>query len=269
MSSMEIQEFQETVWGQYRATGRALPWRLPEADGTFDAYKILVSEVMLQQTQASRVIPKYQEFLERFPTVQALAAAPLAEVLAVWSGLGYNRRAKYLHEAAQALSTKPQPWQLEDLVACKGVGHNTAAAVVVYAYNQPLVFIETNIRTVFIHHFFQDRADIADKELLPFVERAQDTEHPREWYWALMDYGVHLKVTVGNASRASKHYAKQSVFAGSKRQIRGQVLRLLKDQSRSSKQLANAISDERLESVLDDMQREGLISKRRNLFHLG
>lgn len=269
MSSMEIREFQEMVWQQYRVAGRALPWRLPEANGSFEAYKILVSEIMLQQTQASRVIPKYQEFLKRFPTVQALAAASLAEVLAAWSGLGYNRRAKYLHEAAQALAIKPQPWQLEDLVACKGIGHNTAAAVVVYAYNQPLVFIETNIRTVFIHHFFQDKSDITDKELLPFVQQALDVEHAREWYWALMDYGVHLKATVGNASRASKHYAKQSVFAGSKRQIRGQVLRLLKAQPSTFEQLANHIADDRLEVVLADMQREGLISKHRNLFHLG
>ena len=269
MSSMEIRDFQETVWEHYRRHGRALPWRVPEADGHFDAYKILVSEIMLQQTQAGRVVPKYQAFLERFPTVQDLAAAPLAAVLGTWSGLGYNRRAKYLHEAAKSLAARNQPWTPEDLVARKGVGPNTAAAVLVYAYNQPLVFIETNIRTVFIHHFFQEKTDIMDKELLSFVEQALDQEHPREWYWALMDYGVHLKATVGNASRASKHYAKQSAFDGSKRQVRGQVLRLLKEQSYSLKDLAGYISDERLSAVLTDMTAEGLITKRRNLFHLG
>ena len=266
---MDMSLFQETVWEYYRSHGRSLAWREPELDGNFDAYKILVSEIMLQQTQAPRVVPKYVNFLEKFPDVQALAEAQLAAVLSEWSGLGYNRRAKYLHEAARQLASKKQPWSIEDLVACKGIGPNTAAAVCVYAYNEPLVFIETNIRTVFIHHFFNDKDGVHDREILLLVDQALDHEHPREFYWALMDYGVHLKATVGNASRASKHYAKQSKFEGSKRQVRGQVLRLLGLKQRTVKELAEEIADERLQIVLTDLEREGLVSLKGGTFSLG
>src|SRR4030095_9666003 len=157
---MRSETFREVVLEYYREHGRELPWRHP---GT-TVYEILVSEMMLQQTQVKRVIPKYQSFLKRFPTIQSLANAPLSEVLSEWSGLGYNRRAKYLHDAAKQLVSKVGPWKLEDLTECKGIGHNTAVAVLVYAYNRPLVFIETNIRTVCIHHFFNDKENITDKE---------------------------------------------------------------------------------------------------------
>lgn len=270
---MKMQEFQELVWDYYHQHGRALPWRESEPDGNFDPYKILVSEIMLQQTQAARVVPKYLAFVTKFPTVQALADAPLSAVLSEWSGLGYNRRAKYLHQAAQAFAIGYDPiarWSVEDLVECKGVGPNTAAAVCVYAYNLPLVFIETNIRTVFIHHFFATGSyPVADKELLLLVEESLDWGHPREWYWALMDYGVHLKAMVGNASRASKHYARQSKFEGSKRQVRGQVLRLLGGQPRAKTELIRLIPDERLGTVLGDLKREGLISVQKGKYLLG
>ena len=262
---MDIRTFQETVWEYYSKNKRALPWREPG----LSAYEILVSEIMLQQTQANRVIPKYQEFLKQFPIARTLAEASLTEVLKIWNGLGYNRRAKYLHEAAKALARKKQPWSLDDLTACKGVGHNTAAAVVAYAYDEPVVFIETNIRTAFIHHFFADKDGVHDKDLLPLVEQALDREHPREWYWALMDYGTHLKATIGNAARASKHYAKQSKFQGSKRQVRGQVLRLLGEGNKSRQELADSVADERLQTVLDDLVREGLVSKARDGYSLG
>jgi A/G-specific adenine glycosylase len=266
---MQMLEFQELVWEYYRANGRDLPWRQRETDGTFDVYKIMVSEIMLQQTQAPRVVPKYKSFLKRFPDVQSLADAPLAEVLGEWSGLGYNRRAKYLQEAAKQLVGKKQPWSLEDLVACKGIGYNTAAAVVTYAYDQPVPFIETNVRTVYIHHFFADKEGVDDKDILPLVEETLDHEHPREWCWALMDYGVQLKRTVGNASRSSKHYTKQSEFHGSKRQIRGQVLRLLGSGSRNQTQLTQAITDKRLGAVLKDLLSDGLITKQGGSYRLG
>lgn len=265
---MTIETFRKLVWEYYRPHGRDLPWRRPELDGGFDSYKILVSEVMLQQTQVSRVIPKYESFLERFPNAQALAKVPLSAVLAEWNGLGYNRRAKYLHEAAKLLVSKDQLWRLEDLVGCKGIGHNTAAAVLVYAYNEPLVFIETNIRTVFIHHFFKDKYGVPDKEILPLVEQALDREHPREWYWGLMDYGVFLKATVGNVSQASRHYAKQSKFHGSKRQVRGGVLRVLIERPISYDELRRVVEDSRLESVLDELVQEGLVRKTRREYRL-
>lgn len=244
-----------------------MPWRQPEADGSFDPYKILVSEVMLQQTQVSRVIPKYLVFIQQFPTAQSLAQAPLAAVLKAWSGLGYNRRAQYLHKATQRIGDD-FPQTLAGLVALPGVGHNTAAAVMNYAYNQATPFIETNIRTVYIHHYFQDHTDVDDKQLLQLVAETLDHEHPREWFWALMDYGAHLKNTVGNLNRNSKHYAKQSTFQGSRRQIRGQVIKLLNEAPQSKAGMTKTIPDERLDSVLADLVKEGLIAKHKSLYNI-
>ena len=265
---MPYSDFQQIVRDYFAKHGRALPWRRPEADGSFDPYKILISEVMLQQTQVARVIPKYQEFLQAFPTVQSLAASPLGEVLRIWSGLGYNRRAKYLHDAVKQLATKKSFWELTDLLACKGIGPNTAAAVIVYTYNQPLVFIETNIRTVYIHHFFADQTDISDAQLLPIIATTLDQKNAQEWYWALMDYGSHLKLTTGNAGRASKHYAKQSTFNGSARQLRGQVLRRLAKGSLTEAALRQQLPDQRLPTILKKLLREGLIASEDGCYHL-
>lgn len=257
----------DEVWQYYQQHGRDLPWRQPEADGSFDLYKILVSELMLQQTQVGRVIPKYTDFLVRFPTAQTLAQAPLASVLQAWNGLGYNRRAKYLHQAAKQIVAHP-PQSLDELMALPGVGYNTAAAITNYAFNQATPFIETNIRTVYIHHYFADRSDVTDKELLPLVVQTIDHEHPREWFWALMDYGSHLKTNLGNFSNRSRHYSKQSAFEGSRRQVRGQVIKLLAQQPASIKTLARQITDQRLKSVLADLCQEGLITKNQTNYRL-
>jgi A/G-specific adenine glycosylase len=262
-------ELREAIWGYYAKNGRSLPWREPDPNGVFDPYKILVSEMMLQQTQVQRVIPKYQQFLGLFPTLQLLAAAPLSDVLVAWSGLGYNRRAQYLHLAAKKLAGLRQPWRLSDLTACKGIGLNTAAAVLVYAYNQPLVFVETNIRTVLIYYLLPNRTDVVDKELVPLMESVLDAEHPREFYWAVMDYGSHLKATVGNASRASKHHLRQSKFNGSKRQIRGTVLRALRDGAQTYTELAAEIKDDRLQEVLTALEHEKLVTLNGLKYHLG
>ena len=256
-------EFLEALWGFYARSGRGdLPWRLPESDDGFDPYKIMVSELMLQQTQVSRVVPKYEAFLERFPNAKTLAAAELGDVLRAWQGLGYNRRAKFLWQAAQAVTALGVfPATPDELVKLPGVGANTAGAIAAYAYNQPVVFVETNIRTVYIHHFFADRSGIADKEILALVEQTVDREQPREFYWALMDYGSHLKATVGNLNNASKHYAKQSAFHGSRRQLRGQVLRVLSAKALPLGKLQALITDDRLEAVLLELVRESLVRK--------
>jgi A/G-specific adenine glycosylase len=268
---MEHNLFQETVWGYYQGYGRSLPWREPDANGMFDPYKILVSEIMLQQTQAPRVIPKYEQFLEHFPNIQTLAVASQQDVLTAWSGLGYNRRARFLHQAAQAVAAQHDgvvPGNEKDLVALPGVGTNTARAVLTYAFNQPVVFIETNIRTVYIHHFFQDKDAVPDTDIMELVQHTVDKEHPREWYWALMDYGSHLKTTVGNFSRYSKHYTKQSKFTGSRRQIRGAVIKLLTNKPLLLTDIQMNIPDERLESVLADLVKEGMIIKSGNRYRL-
>ncbi len=255
--------FQDSVWDYFRRSGRHdLPWRLPESDGLYDPYKIVVSEIMLQQTQVPRVLPKFIDFTARFPTWEALAGAPLASVLTAWSGLGYNRRAKFLWQAAQAVC-REHAGQLPDtqasLMTLPGIGPNTAGAVMTYAFNKPAVFIETNIRTVFIHHFFNDVQAVHDRDIADLVA-ATLPDNAREWYWALMDYGTFLKQTAGNASRRSAHYARQSAFAGSRRQIRGQVLRTLQAAGRTMEYMQTEIADERLQSVLDDLVREGMIT---------
>src|SRR6185437_9030478 len=164
MDTAAIQRFMAQLTAYYEAHGRHdLPWRLPAPDGSFDPYKILVSEVMLQQTQVGRVLPKYQQFLSRFPDVKSLATAPLGDVLKMWNGLGYNRRAKFLWLAAQKIVDGfggVFPSDVQQLELLPGVGANTAGAIRVYAFNKPAIFIETNIRTVYIHHFFDGQKDI-------------------------------------------------------------------------------------------------------------
>lgn len=255
--------FRATVLDYYHRQGRHdLPWRVPQQDGAFDPYTILVSELMLQQTQVSRVIPKFELFTEAFPSFESLAVAPLADVLALWSGLGYNRRAKFLLQTARLVVSQYRgrlPRDTAGLLALPGIGRNTAGAIQAYAFDEPAVFIETNIRTVFIHHFFADHDIVDDKALTPLIAESLAGQSPRTWYWALMDYGTHLKQQVGNASRRSASYTKQSAFEGSRRQLRGMLLRILAGGPQSVAGLHTAIADDRLDSVLHDMLTEGFI----------
>lgn len=262
---MDIDTFHKLVWDYYDRHGRHdLPWRVPEADGAFDPYKVLVSELMLQQTQVPRVIPKYHEFLAKFPDVKTLAQASLGEVLVAWSGLGYNRRAKFLWQAAQKIQTEFGgifPKMFEELVTLPGVGKNTAGAILAYAYNTPVVFLETNIRSVYIHHFFNDQTDVPDRAIAERVAQTLPKENAREWYWSLMDYGTHLKQTVGNVSRASKSYKKQSAFHGSKRQIRGLVIRELGKGPKREVELLELAVDDRTLIVLKELEAEAMIGR--------
>lgn len=253
---MKTAEFQAIVRKYYNENGRTLPWRSDPSP-----YNVLVSELMLQQTQVERVIPKFQEFVEAFPSIERLAGASLVEVLRLWQGLGYNRRAKYLHEAAKAIVSKGYfPTTVEELTTFPGVGKNTAGAIVAYAYNQPVAYVETNIRTVYFHHFFHGQADVNDKDLLALVERTLPDTDIRGWYSALMDYGVHLKTQGLGKISNSKHYKKQSAFTGSNRQVRGHVIRELSQASQTKTTLRQRIDDERLGDVLEQLCREGLVA---------
>lgn len=225
----KIAEFQRSILDFYERQGRDFPWR-----HTVNPYEILVSEIMLQQTQTERVLPKYLAWLKRFPDVQTLAAAPLADVLALWSGLGYNRRARFLQQACRLISERIAkggtfPDTADELDALPGIGPYTARAVCTFAFNKPEVFIETNIRSVYIFFFFPDAAglEVKDSDLLYFIEKTLYRENPRLWYYALMDYGAALKKKVENPSRKSRHYTKQSRFEGSLRQARGAIIRQL------------------------------------------
>ncbi len=259
--------FIDVLWKYYDQHVRIMPWRLPEHDGSFDFYKILVSEFMLQQTQVDRVTPKFNAFIQNFPTLQHLANATLEAVLLNWQGLGYNRRAKYLLETAKYLQQNGLPKSPEELTRCKGIGINTAAAIFTYAYNQPYIFIETNVRTVYIHHYFNDQTNVPDPDLLGVLSRTIDMAQPREFYWALMDYGSFLKRSGIKSHTKSKQYAKQSVFKGSVRQLRGEVLRQALHKPKVQG-LIDRINDSRLPIVLEQLQLEGLIEIEDNVVQI-
>ncbi|MEO8104977.1 MAG: A/G-specific adenine glycosylase [Candidatus Saccharibacteria bacterium] len=271
-SQSAIVSFQQTVWQHDRQFGRpALPWRDPQPDGTFDPYRVVVSELMLQQTTVGRVRPKYIEFLEAFPTVAVLAAAPLGDVLRVWNGLGYNRRAKFLHHTAQAVVASHGghfPSDRAALIALPGIGPNTAGAILAYAFNQPAVYIETNIRTVYLYHFFRGETAVADRDILVLVALTLDPAQPRDWYGALMDYGTHLKQTAGQTNRASRSYRRQSTFLGSSRALRGAIISRLSAQSMSRQALAADLADERCDAIVSDLLTEGLIQQNGHLLTL-
>lgn len=225
LSRAAIDAFRTEIRTYFHSHVRDLPWR-----HTGDPYRIYVSEMMLQQTQAERVVGKYERFIEEFPDFQMIADAPLVHVVESWSGLGYNRRAIYLQNTARRIVNEyggELPSDPEVLETLPGIGHATAREIAAFAFRKPVVFIETNIRRVFIHFFFHDREGIHDRDILPLVEQTLERDDPRNWYYALFDYGVMLKRTLPNPNRRSAHYQKQSQFEGSNRQLRGKILRLI------------------------------------------
>lgn len=270
-----MQEFCRIVWAHYKKYGRhTLPWRK-----TKDAYRILVSEMMLQQTQVDRVIPFYTKFTKRFPTARALAKAPLSEVLKAWQGLGYNRRAQMLQRAAKELQHISFPSYRTKLICDEivqkleelpGVGPYTARAVAAFAFNQDVIFIETNIRTVIIHHFYSRNTTIyrsvSDRDIEKVLRKTLPNGRAREWYSALMDYGSYLKRSGVSLNTRSAHYTKQSKFAGSLREMRGAVLHALAQTSASSANLARLFPLSRraqVQSALMALRAEGLIILRK------
>jgi A/G-specific adenine glycosylase len=264
-----IARFRQMVLDHYNSHGRPMPWR-----ETADPYRILVSEIMLQQTQVERVMVKYPEFIAAFPDFSALAKASLPEVLAHWQGMGYNRRAIALHKCALRVMEEyggMLPADPEILATFPGIGHATASSICAFAFNLPVIFIETNIRRVFIHYFFSDSATVRDAEILPLAERALPKENSRIWYWALMDIGTVLKKTVPNPNRRSVHYTKQSPFEGSDRKIRGEILRqLLAGNGRTREEILGLCPEEpdRMAKILTGLERDGFIVRKDDRFRL-
>ncbi|MBB3170525.1 HhH-GPD family protein [Parvibacter caecicola] len=216
-------QFIEQVWQEGRAAYRELPWRNID-----DPFAVLVSEVMLQQTQVARVLNFWPRFMAAFPTADALAAASSADVLEHWQGLGYNRRALLLKRAAEVCAATLQgqlPRSYDELLALPGVGPATAAGVCNFAYRTAAPYLETNVRSVFLHLLFPSQENVADRQLMPLVADCAATEEPRGWNYALLDLGARLKAETANPSRRSASYARQSPFAGSNRQKRAALLR--------------------------------------------
>lgn len=275
ITSDGIVAFKEAIWHYYNYNGRQFPWRQ-----TANPYNIVVSEVMLQQTQTYRVEPKYLAFIQELDSFAALANAEQRDVIRLWQGLGYNRRALGLQKLACIVDRDfngqlPQdPLVLETLPT---LGHATARSVAAFAFNTPTTFIETNIRAVFIHTFFGVNCATAihDKELVPLIEQTLDTHNSRLWYYALMDYGVMLKKLFKNPSRKSKHHTQQSKFEGSDRQIRGAILKLLTAHTTLSHQelmllLCQTLNceQERAERILNSMQQEQFVRAESNYYFL-
>jgi A/G-specific adenine glycosylase len=256
-----LEAFRSHVWERGRTEWRDMPWR-----GVDDPYAVLVSEVMLQQTQVARVVGRHAEWMAAFPTLEALAAAPLAAVLEAWQGLGYNRRALALRRAAEIAVERyggTLPADEAALRALPGIGPTTAAAVLNYAYRIPAPFIETNVRAVFLHHLFADADDVPDSALRPFVDATWDRDDPRGWGYALMDHGVELKRTLPNPSRRSRHHTRQSPFEGSKRQKRAKLLRaVLADPGGPAEAYAEVLGADFAETatLLDELAREGFLA---------
>lgn len=264
---MNVTDFQHLLRQRGDELYRDMPWRRDAR-----AYYVLVSELMLQQTQVARVEPKFEAFVARFPDEATLARASLTEVLALWQGLGYNRRAKFLHAAATMIVREFNgviPNDDRELRRLPGVGVNTAGAIQAYAFNQSVLFIETNIRTVYIHHFFSNATSVSDQQILELLSVTIDHNDPRRFYQNLMDYGTWLKNQGVKNIAKSKHYKKQSALKGSVRELRGNIVRALLDGAHATSDLEVLFGvDPRYEAALKGLLRDGLVEQVDDQFRL-
>jgi A/G-specific adenine glycosylase len=275
----KMKKFKKTVWEYYAEHRRTFPWR-----EDISPYRVVVSEIMLQQTQVSRVVPKFESFMRKFPDFETLARAPLRDVLGEWQGLGYNRRGLQLKRLAEMIvvngGESALPRIKETLMELPGIGPNTAGSIMAFAYNIPQAFIETNIRSVFIHFFFKNpRIKVHDKEILKLVEKSlakknnKNFKNPREWFYALMDYGAYLKSSCPNPSRKSKHHVQQSPFEGSNRQLRALILHSIIEKPRTEVEIRKICGNipgimKSIEKNIIDLKKEGFITEKNGTFHI-
>jgi A/G-specific adenine glycosylase len=265
LSPRAFSRFREIILAFYKKHGREMPWR-----NTTNPYHIYVSEIMLQQTQVERVNKKYPGFIATFPSFADLADAPLHKILAVWQGMGYNRRAIALQACAGMVIKEHNGFLPSDVAVLEtlpGIGHATACSIAAFAFNTPVVFIETNIRRVFIHFFFEGLENISDEEILPIVSRALYAKDPRTWYSALMDYGTMLKSAGLDPNRRSAHHTKQPKFDGSDREIRGIVVKtLVQDSELDEKSLVRKINRDpgRVLRIIGILEKEGFLVRDKN-----
>ena len=261
MTSEVIQVFQDIIYSYFKQYGRNFPFR-----DKIKPYYVLISEIMLQQTQTSTVSEKFLNFIKSFPDFEALSKAPKQKLLKAWQGLGYNRRAIALKNIAEIIVNdyegKLPDLSIEKLKEFPQIGHNTASSISTFAFNKPNIFIETNIRRVYIYFFFPKNNSVNDKDIMPLIEATVDKEQPREWYYALMDYGVMLKKTHPELNKRSAHYRKQAQFKGSNREIRGKILKILlnkKEILMTELQNQLKVENKRLISILNQLEKEGFI----------
>lgn len=267
LSGVQVKSFQKKVWRFYTAHGRHdLLWRPPQLkvkNGKMDMYAIMVSEIMLQQTQVSRVLPKFKSWMKQFPSITVLAEASRKDVLTLWQGLGYTRRAKFLHEAAQKIAKDSPPKTVEELEDLPGIGHYTARAIATFAWNESHAFVETNIRTVYIDHFFKNKESVVDGDILSLTGQTLNKSKPREWMYALMDYGSYLK-SRGKAHNArAKSFTRQSKFKGSVREVRGSIMKFFTEKEtltpKDQKVFEKKFDSNRLTQALAGLVKDGLL----------
>ncbi|MBI3273703.1 MAG: A/G-specific adenine glycosylase [Candidatus Colwellbacteria bacterium] len=272
---MNAQQFQKFILDWYRRNNRDyLPWRVTSARKV-SPYEIFVSEIMLQQTQVARVLEKYSQFLKAFPTIHHLARAPLGNVLRVWQGMGYNRRARYLKEAAKKIVERYHgviPSDSALLRALPGVGPYTAGAIACFAYNKPVVFLDTNIRKVLINKFRHGENCVAvydDKELLQIAEKILYQKNPRRWHYALMDYGAVTLAKKKGLLKRVKSYHKQPRFAGSTRYWRSQIMKYLLQYDHASKdELQAFVPSGEIKPLLSSLAKDGLVETSDDLYRI-
>ncbi len=278
LSADIVRKFQAHILDWHRENGRhTLPWRI-----TRNPYRILISECMLQQTQVDRVLPKYREFMRLFPNPARLAEARVEDVLHTWRGLGYNRRALYLHRAAKTIRAQFKgifPREISDMESLPGVGPYTARAVAAFAFGAATPFIETNIRRVYLHFFFPGQTAVADTEILPLVEQTLYREDVHRWYSALMDYGALALSGIPNPNRRSRHYTRQSRFEGSRRYARAKIVEYVLQKKKAAlhdlrtyfsldPHLAEYLETDVLNGILDDLVREGFLKNQKGVVRI-
>jgi len=263
-SESKIKSFQHKIFQFYKQNKRDLPWR-----NTTDPYKILVSEFMLQQTQVNRVITYYKKWMKQWPTVYKLADEEYKNVLQAWMGLGYNRRAMYLHQSAKVIAHEFKGDVLQAVHhfdKLPGIGLYTCKAIQIFAANENIATVDTNIRRILINEFNLKKL-IPDKDLFQLAERCLPKKRSRDWHNALMDYGA---IYLTSKKTGIKPKTIQSKFDGSDRQIRGKILRMLLNDQQSEYQLEQKlqIDSKRLSKILVKMKKEGTVSKTDSFYHV-
>lgn len=279
MSKEKEKKFRRDLWRWWKQHRRDFLWRRTE-----DPYAILISEIMLQQTQADRVLPKYEAFMKRFPNITALSNARSASVIREWQGLGYNSRALWLKAAAQMIVANYRgavPREEEELIALPGVGLYTAKAIRAFAWNLQSAPVDTNIRRILIRHF----GIVAENDLQTFANQMTPRGRSRDWSAMLMDFGA-LVCTASNPSCAAlgmKHIlepkpgAKQKPFKDSDRFWRGRIVEVLRGQPEVSSAVlwreierlgGTKISKARVEHIVKSLLSDGLILKEKSTIKL-
>lgn len=221
ISKQTVIPLQRKILRFYSLHKRDLPFRK-----TTDPYRITVSEIMLQQTQVDRVVPKYLAWIRMWPTWKALSRATTKQILTMWSGLGYNRRALNLWKLAHVVMNEYHgnlPETPEELMKLPGIGPYTSRAILIFAFNKPLITIDTNIRRVILHELNLPASTTATR-LEEIAYQLLPKRRSRDWHNALMDYS---RLSLPSRIERIPALTKQSSFEGSLRQIRGEIIRQL------------------------------------------